>query len=337
MSILGESAFIILIWPAVMIASAVALVAAGVLRPRAVSGPDRVPPGVRLWHLVMVAGFGFFVWLFTQQAFLYAKLTHAHDTTTAPDSLSLSSLTPDDWAFMATVPALAAAIGLWVGDRAVGGPELVRRLGLDPRRLPRGIAGSVLGAIAIFPPLYWIMFLTDLLYRHLHISHPAEHDLLRVMGEAHTSASRIFLVLGATVAAPIWEEYMFRGHLQTIIRNLLIRLTAPAHPPFAQPAGGFPVAGRFPVAPEAAQVSLSYEPVGLAEPPRVWQTWLAIVIASAIFAMVHPMWMWPPIFFLALGLGYAYERTGNLWTSMTIHCLFNSASTFLYFNGVHGP
>ena len=26
-----------------------------------------------------------------------------------------------------------------------------------------------------------------------------------------------------------------------------------------------------------------------------------------------PLWMFPPIFLLAVGLGYAYERTGNLW------------------------
>ncbi|MDB5305793.1 MAG: amino terminal protease family [Phycisphaerales bacterium] len=313
-----------------MIASAVALIAAGVLRPRAVSGPDRVPPGVHIWHLVLVASFAFFVWIFTQQAFIYAKLAQASGTTTAPATLDLSRLSPNDWAFLATIPALAAAIALWAGDRGVGGPELVRGLGLSPRGLPRGIAGGILGAVAIFPPLYLLMVLTEWVYQRLHISHPPEHDLLRVMGETKSLTSELFLILGATVAAPLWEEYMFRGHVQTIIRKVLIRLTTADDPPFARPAGGFPVAAG------ASTTPIPDAPADVARPPRVWQTWGAIVIASAIFAMVHPMWMWPPIFFLAVGLGYAYERTGNLWTSMTIHCLFNGASTFLYFSGVHG-
>jgi len=45
--------------------------------------------------------------------------------------------------------------------------------------------------------------------------------------------------------------------------------------------------------------------------------------------------MWPAIFCLAIGLGYAYERTGNLWTCITIHCLFNSVSTFIYLLTTH--
>jgi membrane protease YdiL (CAAX protease family) len=42
--------------------------------------------------------------------------------------------------------------------------------------------------------------------------------------------------------------------------------------------------------------------------------------------------MWPPIFFLAICLGYAYERTGSLWTSIVMHSLFNATSTYLFLN-----
>ena len=38
----------------------------------------------------------------------------------------------------------------------------------------------------------------------------------------------------------------------------------------------------------------------------------------------------PPIFLLALCLGYAYERTGNLWTTITMHALFNTTCTLLF-------
>ena len=54
--------------------------------------------------------------------------------------------------------------------------------------------------------------------------------------------------------------------------------------------------------------------------------WPAIAITSLLFAAIHPHWTAPPIFVLALGLGYAYERTGNLWLSIAIHSFFNLAS-----------
>jgi membrane protease YdiL (CAAX protease family) len=38
----------------------------------------------------------------------------------------------------------------------------------------------------------------------------------------------------------------------------------------------------------------------------------------------------PPIFVLALCLGFAYERTGSLWVTMSIHALFNGFQTLFY-------
>jgi len=57
--------------------------------------------------------------------------------------------------------------------------------------------------------------------------------------------------------------------------------------------------------------------------------WLALVIAAALFASQHPMWSWPAIFVLALCLGYAYERTGNLWTCILMHAMFNGTELML--------
>jgi membrane protease YdiL (CAAX protease family) len=55
--------------------------------------------------------------------------------------------------------------------------------------------------------------------------------------------------------------------------------------------------------------------------------WLAVVTASALFALVHGIWwMMPPLFVLALGLGYVYERTRNIWATIAMHALFNALS-----------
>ncbi len=58
--------------------------------------------------------------------------------------------------------------------------------------------------------------------------------------------------------------------------------------------------------------------------------WLAVILASIAFALLHPWWTWPQIFFLGLCLGYVYERTGNLWTTIAIHSLFNLTSIWAF-------
>jgi hypothetical protein len=59
--------------------------------------------------------------------------------------------------------------------------------------------------------------------------------------------------------------------------------------------------------------------------------WAAVATSSAIFAAIHmePAFL-APLFVLALGLGYVYERTGNLWVTITAHALFNTAQILLY-------
>ena len=41
-------------------------------------------------------------------------------------------------------------------------------------------------------------------------------------------------------------------------------------------------------------------------------------------------------FVLSLGLGYVYERTGSLCSSITVHLLFNSLNTFFYVTQMMG-
>jgi membrane protease YdiL (CAAX protease family) len=57
--------------------------------------------------------------------------------------------------------------------------------------------------------------------------------------------------------------------------------------------------------------------------------WLAVALTSAAFALVHPFWTVAPIFVLSLCLGYAYERTGNLYVPIFIHSLFNAISVLI--------
>ena len=59
--------------------------------------------------------------------------------------------------------------------------------------------------------------------------------------------------------------------------------------------------------------------------------WPAVILTSVIFAAVHNPWpIKLPIFVLSLGLGYAYERTGNLWLPICMHAMFNGMQFALF-------
>ncbi|MCK5114228.1 MAG: CPBP family intramembrane metalloprotease [Phycisphaerae bacterium] len=66
---------------------------------------------------------------------------------------------------------------------------------------------------------------------------------------------------------------------------------------------------------------------------RIVSPWVAIGIASVIFAAVHTsQWQYmPALFVLAVALGYNYERCGRLWPSILMHALFNSATLITQF------
>jgi len=59
--------------------------------------------------------------------------------------------------------------------------------------------------------------------------------------------------------------------------------------------------------------------------------WLAIVVASAAFGLVHahqPQYV-APLLLLGLGLGYIYEHTGSLVGPIVLHILFNSRTMIM--------
>ena len=56
--------------------------------------------------------------------------------------------------------------------------------------------------------------------------------------------------------------------------------------------------------------------------------WVAILVASLLFAVIHPPWTIPPIFAFSVLLGLVYDRTRNLWATTTMHALFNAFAIF---------
>jgi membrane protease YdiL (CAAX protease family) len=219
-------------------------------------------------------------------------------------------------AIASSLPAIAAAacvVFLNVTTRRAG----LQRLGLSPAQFGPGLRTGLIGSAIMIPLVFLVAILTEFLWQLFHYDHPKEHDLLRLMGESPSTLVTTVLILSAIVIAPLWEEILFRGHLQTLITYALARLLSDPR------QRGFDV-----VSPVTAQ-ALDHA-TAPASDPAPWIRWVSITLTSLAFAVVHPAWTIPPIFFLSLCLGYAYERTGNLWTVMFMHAGFNTTSTLIY-------
>ena len=223
--------------------------------------------------------------------------------------------------------------------------------------------------------------ITELVYKAIDFQHPAEHELLKFMKEAPALWVQVAAIAAAVVIAPLVEEFLFRGLIQTSLmtwfhgfgrsrvpspqvqhwpmQGNVLPYASAAIPTFDPVTGQSILAGPsievapamppplpadpqsphiatvpptattwLPPAPPAPTVEL---PPAL--PRRVWASWLAILITSILFAVIHPLWTAPIIFVLAIVLGYVYERTGNLWASIALHAIFNTISTTIYLLG----
>jgi membrane protease YdiL (CAAX protease family) len=153
-----------------------------------------------------------------------------------------------------------------------------RRNQLRLRYLPDGVVPGAVGALAVIPLVLAATAILQEIMRRAGVASPEEHPLL-VVFQQKSVLDRLLVVVSAVIFAPLFEELVFRAHLQSALRR------ATGHP------------------------------------------WAAVIITSALFALVHGIWwMMPPLFLLAVGLGYVYERTRNVWATITMHASFNLLS-----------
>ncbi len=163
-----------------------------------------------------------------------------------------------------------------------------------------------------------------------------QHEELKTI-IAHPELPVRVLIIVATVAIiPVFEEMLFRGLFQTMIRSFLGTRRS------SLVARGTGHKERVTDRNRACLVrsnSLSRTWPALLEASRKFLTgpasgrtfngaWLSIVITSTIFAMVHlenPE-HWPALFALSVCMGYAYEKSGSLFRPIFIHSLFNAIS-----------
>src|SRR4051812_30118839 len=247
MSILAASAPLDLLPEAAVAGACLALsvpIMARLLWRGTLHSSDRLPPSGSGWPLAIALALGLLVWVMVPAAYVSWRglLTAGPATapttapttppTTAPDTrpappppakgMDLENLPAPDVAFLSVVPALCSFVVLLAIDLSIYGGDL-RRLGFSLRQARAGVWTGAALSVAIVPLIFGVAFLIEFLYWAMGYVHPPEHPLLHVM-ESAAPGLRLALVAGATVAAPLSEELLFRAHAQTVLRRVLVKV-----------------------------------------------------------------------------------------------------------------
>lgn len=183
------------------------------------------------------------------------------------------------------------------------------RFGLDARRALVGFALGILAWAIIFPLVSTTSIVVEAVMGLFRLRQPHPHAVLEMLGTHPGIGETIALCVRAVLVAPLAEEMFFRGLLQTALGRLFSWIAC------------LPALSRNPLPPSQLRIPA----------PGSGTRWTAIIVTSLLFALVHgePAFFMP-LFVLAVGLGYVYERTGNLWINFTAHALFNAIEILLY-------
>jgi membrane protease YdiL (CAAX protease family) len=224
--------------------------------------------------------------------------------------------------------------------------------GARPRDLElvsEGLSRQIFRGVVAYPLLAPIIF--GAMLGSLLIWNKTNHPLEDAIKIDHSPGMLTVLVLAGVVFAPLAEELIFRGVLLGWLTRLVIGRSKPGpsdeffdepeHSTFLKPTKAqdptfADALNRDPYNPYAPPITS----VALQSPNEIAteistsksiMLILANVVVSLIFAALHAA-VWPtpiPIFFLSLGLGLLYQRTGSLVPSMVLHMTFNGVSTLL--------
>lgn len=115
--------------------------------------------------------------------------------------------------FLANLLAYGVGVGLLIWG---GG---ISAVGYGLRRIPNGLLGGVIGLFIALPVVYFSLQATELALDRLGIDHTKKHDLLRMLADEPGAFVRIAAVLTAVLAAPLFEELLFRGCIQGGLRR----------------------------------------------------------------------------------------------------------------------
>jgi len=144
--------------------------------------------------------------------------------------LFIESVLPDlyDWqeVFLGTVFGCVCALLAIGGIIAVAQTTFARRLkgfGLQPRTVGTDLTAAVVSLVCIWPIITIVVFLTTLLVQALGVKGPGmeRHETLKMLLLYRQLPVRLSMITFAVLIAPVFEEMLFRGLFQTLIRRFV--------------------------------------------------------------------------------------------------------------------
>jgi membrane protease YdiL (CAAX protease family) len=226
-------------------------------------------------------------------------------------------------------------------------------LGLSLHRWQTQAKYGVTAALVAIPAVYALLAAVIGLTKQFGIE-PTKHRVEEMLEQQFSVGTVILTLVMTNVLAPIVEEILFRGLLQRwLIKMFNLGSIGPRvrGPVSGELAASRDVVGapnevaesgetgeykNRDVAPtDAGVVADGGRPTVPDRPADSgrYRSGGAILLTSLLFATVHYS-HWPapfPLFLLALGLGFLYERTGSLLAAMVMHGTFNSLGTVVMF------
>ncbi|WP_149497212.1 CPBP family intramembrane glutamic endopeptidase [Roseiconus lacunae] len=150
---------------------------------------------------------------------------------------------------------------------------------------------GILATIWILAPVLLINLVASQLVEY-------KHTVTDLLAERNSFRTFAALFLSAAIVTPVVEEFQFRLLLQGGLQKLV------------------------------GDASWNDD-----DPAWTFESLVPLLVSSFVFALMHfgqgaaPI----PLFFLAMGLGLVYQRTGRLWIVIVVHIILNSATICLEF------
>ena len=232
-------------------------------------------------------------------------LALVHKWMTSQGWIALPDADPDDIpASHAQLANIGMVVGAGIGSICVtlGWLHLMNDKPLQRLSLIPNSSDAWLGikaCIMLLPPVLLVSALVSLLL-------PYSHEVLNLLQEVESPAIFMGMFLATAMVTPAFEELLFRVLIQGGLQGMI------------DPG-------------ESADGE---------SPSETWRptSYLPIIIASTIFALLHlgqgaaPI----PLFLLSLGLGYLYRQTGNITAPFVVHAMLNSLTMIAKFTETPG-
>ena len=188
-------------------------------------------------------------------------------------------------------------------------------LGFQFDKMKNDVWLGLIAFTATAPVIYFLQFVLKLIYNQF-ADEEAAHPIEKMLHENSSGSVVFWAIFAAVIAAPIVEEFLFRGILQGWLEKAFYRTRILVNAQLAGETNG--------------------EDITLATPTAPTFMWQPIILSSITFALLHaghgpdPI----PLFFLAVVLGYLYAKTHRILPGIVVHMALNGLSMLILISNV---